>query len=118
VVHVKRKSLNAVAIAIGAVAVLSLADGCEYHDGGARARAAAMRVLSKENFAQAAEAGRCAQDECASQEAGFAYAKRARLIDPDDCYHKGDEEFVEGCRQYGEDLDAAVARALHPSGRH
>jgi hypothetical protein len=37
------------------------------------------------------------------------------VIDPDDC--KGDEDFVEGCRQYGEDLDRAVDKALRsPNG--
>jgi hypothetical protein len=73
-----------------------------------------MRALSHETFAQAAEPGRCAEGGCERQEAGFAYAVRVQMIDPDDCYHKGDEDFVEGCRQYGEDLDAAVEKALHP----
>jgi len=97
------------------VALLCLVGACEVDDGGARARAVAMKLLARETFAQAAAPGRCLHDDCARQQAGFAYAVRARVIDPDDC--KGDEDFVEGCRQYGEDLDRAVDKALRsPNG--
>jgi hypothetical protein len=101
--------------AAAASACLSLLCACEADDGGAQARAREMKVLAGETFSQAAEPGRCLHDDCARQQAGFAYAIRERVIDPDDC--KGDEDFVEGCRQYGEDLDRAVDKALHlPNG--
>jgi len=102
------KAWSAIAILILAAALLS---GCgQVDDGGAKARAAEMRVLSQQSFRQAG--GNCDDaDECARKEAGFAFAKRAALTDPDDCAHKGDDAFVDGCEQYGYAIDAAVKAA-------
>jgi hypothetical protein len=77
-----------------------------------RARAAEQARLAQETFAEAAEPGRCAGD-CGPQEAGFAYAKAHAVTRVDDCLGKGDEDFVEGCRQYGEDLDEAYEMEIH-----
>jgi hypothetical protein len=89
---------------------LMLFAACSRFDRADQARAEEIKKLSNQTFAQAAEFGRCAHDGCARQEAGFAYAKRNGLANPDGCYGKGDEDFVEGCRQYGEDIDAAYRR--------
>jgi len=89
---------------------LSQLSACYEDDGGAHARALEMRVLARQSFAQAG--GRCGDPaECAQKEAGFAYAKRALIADPDDCPSKGDEDFIDGCQQYGYAIDAAVKAA-------
>ena len=89
---------------------LALAACGQVDDGGAAARAAEMRVLAGQSFRQAG--GTCDDaDECARKAAGFAYAKRAQLADADDCAHKGDDAFVDGCEQYGYAIDAAVKAA-------
>ncbi|MFI4933026.1 MAG: hypothetical protein ACHP7N_00240 [Caulobacterales bacterium] len=108
----KRSGLCRRAAQPAAYAFLALLAACFQDDGGVRARAVAMKTLSPMSFAQAAEPGRCLKEDCGHQKAGFAFAKRARLTDPDDCYHMGDEDFVEGCRQYGEDIDSLVKKAL------
>jgi hypothetical protein len=101
-----------VAAAIAArlcLAVLGLS-ACYEDDGGFNARAAAMKVLARQSFEEAG--GRCGDlDECAQREAGFAYAKRAQIADPDDCPTKGDGDFIDGCQQYGHAIDAAVTAA-------
>jgi hypothetical protein len=89
--------------------LISLAS-CSRFDRANQARADEIKKLSKQTFKQAAEFGRCDHDECSRQEAGFAYAKKNGIANPDGCYGKGDEDFVEGCRQYGEDIDAAYRR--------
>lgn len=86
--------------------------GCSRFDRANAARAEEIRKLSQETFAQAAEHDRCSNASCARQEAGFAYAKRNRVENPDGCAGKGDEDFVEGCRQYGEDIDEAYRRIV------
>ena len=92
------------------MASLSFIAGCYEDDGGARARAAEMKVLAPQSYTQAG--GACSDPgECARSEAGFAYAKRARLTDPDDCPVKGDEDFIDGCQQYGDDIEAAIKAA-------
>jgi hypothetical protein len=93
------------------LAGLALVAACgQVDDGGAKARAAEMRALAGQSFRQAG--GTCDDaDECARKEAGFAYAKRAALTDADDCAHKGDDAFVDGCEQYGYAIDAAVKEA-------
>lgn len=48
--------------------------------------------------------------DCARQEAGFAFARRRRIDDPDRC-PSADEDFREGCRAWGERLEAEEARA-------
>lgn len=93
----------------GPTPVLLLA-ACYVDDGGARARAAEMRTLAGQSFTQAG--GRCDDPEdCAQREAGFAYAKRAQLTDPDDCRAKGGEDFINGCQQYGDAIEAAMKAA-------
>ena len=95
----------------GLLALLALA-ACSPTGRAERVGAAETRKLAQETFAQAAEPGRCAEG-CARQEAGFAYAKAKALTQADDCLGAGDEDFVEGCRQYGEDIDDAYRRALY-----
>ena len=84
--------------------------GCSRFDRANDARAQEVEKLSHETFAQAAESNRCANISCAPQEAGFAYAKKNRVQNPEGCLGKGDEDFVEGCRQYGENIDEAYRR--------
>jgi hypothetical protein len=48
--------------------------------------------------------------DCARQEAGFAFARRQPMIDPDRC-PRDDEDFREGCRAYGERIEAEEAKA-------
>jgi hypothetical protein len=89
---------------------LALLAGCSRYERAYQARAEEIRKLSNETFAQAAEHDRCLKVSCARQEAGFAYAKKNRVENPDGCLGKGDEDFEEGCRQYGEDIDEAYRR--------
>jgi hypothetical protein len=76
-----------------------------------RLRGVAMGELAGMSFAAAAEPGAC-DENCAAKQAGFAFAKQAALVRPNDCGGKGDEDFVEGCRQYGEYIEAAIETAL------
>jgi len=96
-------------LVISGIAVFA---GCSRFDRANEARAEEIRKLSHETFAQAAEHDRCSNVSCARQEAGFAYAKRNHVENPDGCVGKGDEDFVEGCRQYGEDVDEAYRRIV------
>ena len=89
-----------------ALLVLLSSAACSRFDRANRMRDAEIERLSHETFAQASEHGRCLEG-CERQEAGFAYAKKTALLRPDDCLGKGDEDFVEGCRQYGEDIEEA-----------
>lgn len=86
--------------------------GCNRFDRAERARDAEIAILSHLTFKQAAEPGRCIDENCVSQEAGFAYAKQKAVLQADDCIGKGDEDFVEGCRQYAEDVDEAYRDAV------
>ncbi|HEY2658357.1 MAG TPA: hypothetical protein VGI79_01450 [Caulobacteraceae bacterium] len=95
----------------GALLVAASVAACGPYDRAERARAAEIEKLSHQTFAQAAEPGRCVGD-CDRQEAGFAYARREALTQADDCLGKGDEDFVEGCRQYAEDIDEAYENGL------
>jgi hypothetical protein len=91
---------------------LILGASCSRWDRANQARAEEIKKLSKQTFKQAAEDGRCDHDDCSRQEAGFAFAKKNSLGNPDECYGKGDkadEGFMEGCRQYGENIEAAYA---------
>ena len=85
-----------------------------------QARAAEIHKLQHETFAEAAkedappgEEDPCANVSCAPQEAGFAYAKKNNMANPDGCLGKGDAAFVEGCRTYGEDIEQAYQRFVH-----
>jgi hypothetical protein len=91
-------------------ACLPLLAGCYEDDGGAHARAREMRALAPQTYLQAG--GACDDAaECGRKQAGFAYAKRAELTDPDDCPAKGDPDFIDGCQQYGDDIEAAIKAA-------
>lgn len=89
---------------------LALLASCGRFDRANAARAKEIEKLSHETFAQAAEEGRCLNVSCAREEAGFAYAKAHNVQNPDGCVGKGDDAFVEGCRQYGENIEAAYHR--------
>jgi hypothetical protein len=92
------------------IAGFVLLASCGGYDRAYQARAAEINKLQHETFAQAAEGNRCANVSCAGQEAGFAYAKKNNMSNPDGCLGKGDEDFVEGCRQYGENIEQAYQR--------
>lgn len=47
----------------------------------------------------------CTQD-CSGHEAGYAWAEQHDITDPDDCDGKS-ESFIEGCRAYAEENEAA-----------
>jgi hypothetical protein len=97
-------------VALVGAAWLPLLGGCYEDDGGARARAREMQALAPQSYRQAG--GACDDAaECAQKAAGFAFAKRARLSDPDDCPAKGDADFIDGCQQYGDDVEAAIKTA-------
>jgi hypothetical protein len=66
------------------------------------------RELAHRRFAEVDPDHDC--DDCARQEAGFAFARRKRMIDPDRC-PRDDEDFREGCRAYGERIEAEEAKA-------
>lgn len=91
------------------ISCISLLTSCSRFDRANQAAADEIKKLSHETFAQAAEQGRCAEG-CDRQEAGFAYAKKHHLTEADSCLGLGDEDFVEGCRQYGEDIHDAYTR--------
>ncbi len=93
--------------------------GCGRYDRANQARDEQIRKLSHETYAQAAQADdpndpdRCSDVSCAREEAGFAYAKKNGVTNPEACRGKGDGGFVEGCRQYGQDVEAAYQRFAH-----
>jgi hypothetical protein len=96
---------------VGAImAGMVLLASCGPYDRANQARAAEIDKLQHETFAQAAEPDRCADDSCVRQEAGFAYAKKNNMANPAGCSGKGDDGFVEGCRQYGQDIEQAYLR--------
>src|SRR5580700_11148391 len=83
-----------VRVLVAALLGLGFLTACYEDDGGSRARAAEMKVLARQSFAQAG--GNCSDPaECVQKQAGFAYAKRALIADPDDCPAKGDEDFID-----------------------
>lgn len=93
------------------IAGFALLASCGPYDRASQARAAEIDKLQHETFAKAAEDDNlCAHVSCARQEAGFAYAKKNNMTNPDQCVGKGDGDFVEGCRQYGEDIEQAYQR--------
>jgi hypothetical protein len=108
--------MNTAAKALRLAAILWLAPlvaGCFQDDGGYRARAAEMRALSNATFKQVG--GSCEDPAaCAQDEAGFAYAKRAKIANPDDC-PKASEDFNDGCQKYGDAVQAAVEKARRGS---
>jgi hypothetical protein len=106
-----RVGLNVAAVPIALLVTAACGGPTDRAD---RAASAAAAKLSNETFAQAAEPGRCA-DGCGEQERGFAFAKTHALRQPDNCNGKGDEDFVEGCRQYGEDIEEAYKTAYENS---
>ena len=98
------------AIVFGALALAGIG-GCFQDDGGARVAKTKIHDLTTKSFVQAG--GSCDDaDECSRREAGFEYAKHHRLADPDDCLAmKGDDDFLDGCETYGDDIEAAVQAA-------
>lgn len=80
---------------------------CSRFDRANQAAADEIKKLSHETFSQAAGPDRCRVDDCSRQEAGFAYAKDHHLTEPSSCWGKGEGDFVEGCRQYGENINEA-----------
>ena len=77
----------------------------------AAAHARAVAWLAKARFEDADPSNDCRPD-CREQQRGFGYARQARMERPDDCIlaaaqSHGDEDFIEGCRAYGQYLEAA-----------
>ena len=79
--------------------------------GASAAHAHAVAWLAKARFEDADPANDCRPD-CREQQRGFDYARKAHMERPDDCVvaaaqsHAG-EDFIEGCRAYGQYLEAA-----------
>ncbi len=73
-----------------------------------RLAAAVEREMTGKSFRQIDPDHDCG--DCARQEAGFAYARRERMRNPDGC-PQDDEDFQEGCRAYGEQVEAVEERA-------
>ncbi len=103
----KFRKVRGVRLAVCGIAVLA---SCSRFDRANQAAADEIQKLSHETFAQAAGHDRCIADDCSRQEAGFAYAKKNHVREADDCLGKGDGDFVEGCRQYGENVNDAYTR--------
>lgn len=79
---------------------------------GARGRAGALAWLRAARFEDADPATRC-QPDCREQERGFAYARAHAVDQPGDCdlarvQAHASEDFIEGCRAYGQYLEAAA----------
>ena len=77
--------------------------------GTARSRAATW--LKTARFEDADRSIAC-QPDCREQERGFAYARAHRIDQPGDCdlarsRDGASEDFIEGCRAYGQYLEAA-----------
>lgn len=75
------------------------------------ARAAAQAWLRTAQFEDADPATTCKPD-CAEQERGFGYARANHVDQPGDCDRArakvhASEDFIEGCRAYGQYLEAA-----------
>jgi len=89
---------------IACVALVVVCASCYEDDGGAHQNALKAKSLAKKSFKEAG--GVCADTvECADRAAGFEYAKRLQMTDPDDCLRKGNEDFVDGCQFYGYHFD-------------
>ena len=105
------KSARGSSVFFVACGLLILAS-CSRFYRGEQARADEIKKLSHQSFAEVAEPGRC-QDGCVEQEAGFAFAKKNEILQADNCFGKGDEDFIEGCRQYAENIDEAYHREVY-----
>jgi hypothetical protein len=78
------------------------------------ARAAAIAWLSTARFEQADPATDCEPD-CRMQERGFDFARARDVEQPGDCdlarvRAGANEDFIEGCRAYGQYIEAAGRR--------
>ena len=100
------------------LALLLLLSACDRaHDdpahspGAASARDRAIAWLKTATFEQADRTIEC-QPDCRAQERGFAYAREHQVEQPGDCdltrgRPNADDDFIEGCRAYGQYLEAA-----------
>jgi hypothetical protein len=96
------------------VLAVSVCAGCERRgepSDKAPARAAAQAWLRTARFEDADPATTCRPD-CAGQERGFDYARANKIEQPGDCdlarsKVNASEDFIEGCRAYGQYLEAA-----------
>ena len=75
------------------------------------ARSRAIAWLKTARFEDADPAIDC-QPDCREQERGFAYARAHNIDQPGDCdlartQASSGEDFIEGCRAYGQYLEAA-----------
>jgi hypothetical protein len=75
------------------------------------ARTRAEAWLRTATFEDADRTIEC-QPDCRQQERGFAYARDHRIEQPGDCdlargRVSADDDFIEGCRAYGQYLEAA-----------
>jgi len=106
-----RLPLTAMLICLGGSACGERAriDHPEGADPSARARAADW--LRTARFEDADPVIEC-QPDCREQERGFDYARAGRIEQPGDCdlarvRSLASEDFIEGCRAYGQYLEAA-----------
>ena len=99
-----------------AIAVLMLVSACGRQDAATRPaglsqRQSAIAWLRTARFEDADPASDCRPD-CHEQERGFDFARNRRIEQPGDCDLErvragASEDFIEGCRAYGQYLEAA-----------
>jgi hypothetical protein len=77
------------------------------------AAADAQAGLASSTYEETAGSSDCTED-CSGHEAGFEYAKENELTDPDEC-DGNSQSFVEGCREYGDEIARRVEEFDEPS---
>jgi len=71
------------------------------------ARDQAASEVADKSFEDVGDTGACTED-CGGHDAGFQYAKDNGLTSADDCPAGDSASFEEGCRAYGDAIDAAA----------
>jgi hypothetical protein len=104
--------IGLLACALAACGRSPIPSGAASEDGAAAStRARAVAWLATARFEDADRTIEC-QPDCKEQERGFDYARKARIEQPGDCdlarvQAHASEDFIEGCRAYGQFLEAA-----------
>jgi hypothetical protein len=110
-ISMNRLPLIAVLIGLGAAACGERPRPIPPEGGDPSARERAVAWLRTARFEDADPAIEC-QPDCGEQERGFDYARAGRIEQPGDCdlarvRSHASEDFIEGCRAYGQYLEAA-----------
>ncbi len=106
-----RLTLVVVLVCLGAAACGERPRPTHPEGGDPSARERAVAWLRTARFEDADTSIEC-QPDCREQERGFDYARTGRIEQPGDCdlaraQHHASEDFIEGCRAYGQYLEAA-----------